>query len=84
MNDLGLPLVIVGAGGFGREAADVACAMTNSDNSSVWNLIGVYDDYPSKPNLMRLEERRIPYLGPLPVERHRSTISYVVGIGAQK
>lgn len=76
-------LVIVGAGGFGRETADVVAAINAAGERPRWDLLGVIDDGPSPENLSRLEARRIPYLGTTAVmlareERPR----YVVGIGS--
>lgn len=54
-------LVIIGAGGFGREAADVVEAINAV--SPTWELIGFVDDAPSAVNLERLAERGYAYLG---------------------
>lgn len=56
-------LVIVGAGGFGRETVDVVAAINASSSDPVWRLLGVVDDAPSPENLERLERRAISYLG---------------------
>lgn len=50
-------LVVVGAGGFGREALDVVEAVGSH------RLLGVLDDSPSDLNLERLAARGIRYLG---------------------
>lgn len=73
-------LVIVGAGGFGRESADVVEAI-NRSMPGTWNLKGIYDDAPAENNLRRLEERRIAYLGPLPERESGRDLSYVIGVG---
>lgn len=52
------PIVIVGAGGFGRETLDVVAALGNSVR-----LAGVLDDAPSEANLQRLHDRGASYLG---------------------
>ena len=52
------PVVIVGAGGFGREAADVVIACGRP-------VLGVVDDSPATRNLDRLRDRGIPHLGSL-------------------
>jgi sugar O-acyltransferase (sialic acid O-acetyltransferase NeuD family) len=79
------PLVIIGAGGFGRESADVVEAINDAAPTPVWELRGVVDDSPSEINLERLAERGIRYLGTVDqlvsaAERPR----YVIGIGAPK
>lgn len=55
--------MIVGAGGFGRETADVVDAVNAAAGDPVWRLLGVVDDAPSPGNLERLARRSLPYLG---------------------
>lgn len=79
------PIVIVGAGGFGRETADVVEAINAAAATPVWDLLGVVDDAPSGPNLERLADRGIPHLGS--VEQLLSAAArprYVVGIGSPR
>jgi sugar O-acyltransferase (sialic acid O-acetyltransferase NeuD family) len=79
------PIVIVGAGGFGREVIDVIDAINAEADAPVWEVVGVVDDAPSEANLERLERRGTPFLGgtgeplvwPNPVH-------YVVGIGSTR
>lgn len=54
-------LVVVGAGGFGRETLDVieACVRAGSD----LRVVGVVDSQPSAANLRRLQDRGVAYLG---------------------
>lgn len=54
-------LVIVGAGGFGRETIDTVRAI--NERRPIWRLIGVIDDSPSPENLARLHALDIPHLG---------------------
>lgn len=54
-------LVIIGAGGFGRETLDVVHAINAT--SPAWQVIGVIDDAPSDTNLARLSARGVPHLG---------------------
>ena len=56
-------LVVVGAGGFGREAIDVLEAVNRASPTPVYSLLGVVDAKPSPLNLARLASRNIPYLG---------------------
>lgn len=72
-----LDLVIVGAGGFGREVADIVVAI--NDVEPTWNLLGFVDDSPSDENLARVERRGSSLLGP--IEAAPSGAWYVVGIG---
>ncbi len=76
------PLVVIGAGGFGRETLDVVEAINNAAPVPVWNILGVVDDGPGLDNLVRLEARGIPLLGPLAEWLPRRTeTAYVVGVG---
>lgn len=75
------PLVIVGAGGFGREAADVVIAINDAANEPIWDLYGVYDDSPSEANVSRLSDRGIPHLGSIPTAWDGREMHFVVGIG---
>ncbi|WP_220138318.1 PglD-related sugar-binding protein, partial [Nocardioides massiliensis] len=76
------PLVILGAGGFGRETADVVEAVNRAANEPRWSLLGVVDDSPSTENLKRLEGRGIPYLGTTEgVLSRADRPGYVVGVG---
>lgn len=74
------PIIVVGAGGFGREAIDVIRAL-----GSAYELLGVVDGGPSAVNLERLDALGVDYLGTeddwLASGR---TASYVVGIGSPR
>ena len=74
-------LVVIGAGGFGREALDVLEAVI--DAGTEFRLLGVVDSGPSESNLARLRDRDVPFLGSedawLSVDR--TGLSYVVGVG---
>lgn len=79
------PLVIIGAGGFGRETADVVEAINNSAHQPRWQLSGVVDDSPSEANLERLAARGIAHLGTTEVLiAGNSRPRYVVGIGSPR
>lgn len=56
-------LVVVGAGGFGREALDVIQAINRQSSDHSFDLLGVVDDDPSTASLDRLMVRGVPYLG---------------------
>jgi sugar O-acyltransferase (sialic acid O-acetyltransferase NeuD family) len=56
-------LVVVGAGGFGREALDVIDAINGASTSAVFDVIGVLDDTPSERNVSRLTARGIQHIG---------------------
>lgn len=78
------PLVVIGAGGFGREALDVVAAMNIAASAPVFELLGVLDDAPSNVNLKRLAARTVPYLGPVAgwVEEASTEVTYAVAIGS--
>ncbi len=56
-------LVVVGAGGFGRETLDVVEAVNQACDPAIFDVLGVLDDSPSAENLKRLATRGIPHLG---------------------
>jgi len=72
-------LVVVGAGGFGRESLDVAEAMNDAAPQPVWEILGVVDDSPSEQNLVRLRDRNVPYLGDLACIPKASRVAIAVG-----
>lgn len=75
------PLVVVGAGGFGRETLDVADALNRAADAPVWHVTGVVDDDPSDANRQRLRDLGVEHLGPvssLDPDRHPHV---VVAIG---
>lgn len=69
-------LVIVGAGGHGRELLDVVEAV--NDVHPTWRFLGFLDDGPSDAG--RLERRRARVLGPVSCLRDVDA-DYLVGIG---
>lgn len=56
-------LVVVGAGGFGRQTLDVIEALNRAADAPVFDVLGVVDTNPSDLNRERLEHRGVPYLG---------------------
>lgn len=75
------PLVVIGAGGFGREAIDVVEAVNATDPT--WQLLGVVDDGPTPSREERLRERGIELLGTLrDLTEQVAPVSYVIGIGS--
>lgn len=77
-----IPLVVVGAGGFGRETIDVIRALNKAAPFPVYDLLGVVDSGPSGTNLDRLHALEVAYLG---TEKEWSLRSekthYLVGVG---
>ncbi len=79
------PLVVVGAGGFGREVLDVLDAINADASSPAWDVVGVLDDAPAAANLERLHHRGVAFLGGVDDFLSGSAVSrYVVGIGAPR
>lgn len=60
---LTVPVVVVGAGGFGRETLDVLEAINRQSSQSPYGIQGVVDDSPSDHDLEILLKRGIKYLG---------------------
>lgn len=58
-----IPVVVVGAGGFGRETIDIVEALNRENGDDALKLLGVLDDGPASVNLERLAARNVPYLG---------------------
>lgn len=56
-------LVVIGAGGFGRETLDVIEAINHHGYSLSFNILGVVDDRPSMSNIERLRNRGYSWLG---------------------
>ncbi|WP_110239757.1 NeuD/PglB/VioB family sugar acetyltransferase [Nocardioides gilvus] len=78
-------LVVIGAGGFGRETADVVEAINRSAPQPQWLLQGVVDDSPSATNLARLTARGIAHLGSVDdLIAGDERPQYVVGIGSPR
>lgn len=76
------PLVVIGAGGFGREVADVVEALNARAEQSLWDLIGMVDDGLSEANRIRLADRGIRPLGSLSeLISDGPRVRYVIGIG---
>ena len=81
-----IPLLIVGAGGFGRECLDVVEAM-NAD-APRWDFLGFMSD--GGHDAEQLARRGAPYLGSVDLIEHlsawdpstRRAIRYVIGIGS--
>lgn len=75
-------VVVVGAGGFGREALDVLDAMAAGSRRPELRVLGVADDAPSGVNLGRLADRGVPHLGGLDdLVRTVEPRRFVLGVG---
>lgn len=75
-------LVVVGAGGFGRETLDIIDAI-NEEHPATFELLGVLDDGPTELHVSRLRARATPFLGPVDAWLARDgDARFVVAIGA--
>ncbi|WP_205473789.1 NeuD/PglB/VioB family sugar acetyltransferase [Janibacter melonis] len=75
-------LVIVGAGGFGRETVDTVRAINRG--KPTWRILGVIDDSPSPANLNRLAALDLPHLGGLAALPPRSAVALCIGAPADR
>lgn len=78
------PVVVVGAGGFGRETLDVIEAHNAAAPESALAIAGVADDSPSAANLERLAQRGVAHLGTIEDVLGAAPGSYVIGVGAPR
>lgn len=75
-------LVIIGAGGFGRETLDVVEAINASQETPLWEVLGVVDDSPSARALSHLADRNVQWLGTVDEWLAReSPAAHVVAVG---
>lgn len=74
------PLIVVGAGGFGREALDVIRATLIA--SPAYRLVGVVDDAPSGRSLAALHRTETPLLGPVAALDEHPEAAVVIAIGS--
>jgi sugar O-acyltransferase (sialic acid O-acetyltransferase NeuD family) len=76
-------LVVVGAGGFGRETLSVVAAINEAHEQPVFELLGVIDDGPSEVNLSRLAALGVPHLGAIAEWLDGgSTAAFTIAIGS--
>lgn len=80
--------ILIGAGGFGREALDVVEAHNanhESDDTAVIHVLGVVDDAPSDVNVTRISKRGYSLLGDIDYLLSRTDSGYyILGIGSPK
>jgi sugar O-acyltransferase (sialic acid O-acetyltransferase NeuD family) len=76
-------LIIIGAGGFGRETVDVVEAINAAAAAPSWHLLGLVDDALTDSNSQRLHVRGLRHLGSLEdLLALEARPRYVVGIGS--
>lgn len=76
-------LVIIGAGGFGRETLDVVAAINAAELPPPFTVVGVLDDSPSVANLDRLAARGVRHLGGIEnwLGSFRASTQYALAVG---
>lgn len=72
-------LIIIGAGGFGREVNDVVAAVNDASSQTVWDLLGFVDD--GHVHLDRLGRIGTRHLGTTAALTDHSNAWFVVGVG---
>lgn len=72
-------LIIVGAGGFGREVHDVVTAINERGNQPIWDFLGYLDD--GEVHIDRLERIGARLLGATELLPRYSGGWYVIGVG---
>ncbi|WP_164232961.1 acetyltransferase [Microbacterium hydrocarbonoxydans] len=78
-------IVVIGAGGFGRETLDVIEAINAAADEPVWRVVGVVDDGPADVQMERLAARGYTHLGSLAEAADALTASWsIVAIGASR
>lgn len=76
-------IVVVGAGGFGRETLDVIEAINAASTTPIWRVVGVVDDGPAEIQLERLAARGYKYLGATEAAvREGFATRYLLGVGS--
>jgi len=77
---MSIPLVIIGAGGFGREVHDLVESINEVGGVATWDVLGFIDNHVESPEL--LAERGLPHLGgDEALEQLPPGTRYVIGIG---
>lgn len=75
-------VVVIGAGGFGRETLDVIEAVNARRPTERRRVLGVVDDAPGSSALVRLADRGVPWLGTLDEWLPRAAdVQHVIAIG---
>lgn len=78
-------ILVVGAGGFGRETLDVIEAINHAAIGARWMVLGVADDGPSAAHRQRLAARGYAHLGSISqVLAEFEPAFYAVGIGSPR
>lgn len=77
-----IDLIVIGAGGLGREVLDVIEAINAAGTTPIYNVLGVVDDNPSELSLSRLKARSYTYLGTSEEWlAQENSAQFVIGVG---
>lgn len=71
------PLVIIGAGGFGRECHDIVVAMNEQEPQ--WDFLGFIAD--PEPDRDLMDRRGTRWIGTTKALRQHAGVSFIVGVG---
>jgi len=75
-------VVVIGAGGFGRETLDVIEAVNRAATRPIFEIVGVVDDAPSALDQERLAARGIAWIGTIHAWlAEKTTAQFLIGIG---
>ncbi|WP_433392454.1 NeuD/PglB/VioB family sugar acetyltransferase [Micromonospora sp. KLBMP9576] len=77
-----LDLVIIGAGGFGREVLGIVRAINEASRDVRWRVLGFVDDSPGEADLKRIQRLDAAYLGPIDsLVGQPATTHVTIGVG---
>ncbi|TNH27633.1 acetyltransferase [Micromonospora orduensis] len=80
---MAIDVVIVGAGGFGREVLGIIRAINRTAGEPVWSVLGFVDDALDEADLKRVRHLDVPLLGPLQwLDGRPPTTHVVIGVGS--
>ncbi len=76
-------IVVIGAGGFGREIVELIEAINESSTAPEWEVLGFLDD--GHPDRRVLEAYGMDHLGPVEgLDDLDTDVEYVIGVGAPR
>lgn len=82
---MSVDLVVIGAGGFGRETLDVIEAYNKESRNTYFNVLGVIDDAPQAQTVERIERQGYRILGDIHFYlEHLPQVHYLLGIGSPR
>jgi sugar O-acyltransferase (sialic acid O-acetyltransferase NeuD family) len=77
------PIVVVGAGGFGRESLDILRVLNSGAKGPVYEVLGFVDDGATDANIARVKRAGSQVLGKIKTWSQSSPpVSFVLGVGS--